>query len=215
MYDVLYFSSNLLLTLMSTQLFVGSPTLLSTVADELKLSNPDTYNGPFSHNQPFLNYIYQLLDESEAAGSGSGTNTLQAKRFLSSLLTHITSKPTMGSSSLVTTMIGRYHGREHTVSAAAARLEAVVTALSADGDLSMSPDGEGGPAWALNEIFSTLGKLWRHCDHSISIIICSAGLTLCCMYVCRHVLLGSYKGIAVHHNEGTREQREGGRRTYD
>ena len=159
MYDVLYFSSNLLVTLMSTQLYVGSPTLLSTVADELKLPNPDTYNGPFSHNQPFLNYIYQLFDESEATAS-AGNNTLSAKLFLSSLLIHITSKPSMNSSSLSAAMIGKYHHRESSVSAAATRLEAVVTALSADGDLSAnSADGEGEPAWALNEIFTTLGMI--------------------------------------------------------
>lgn len=153
MYDVLFFSASLTVTLMSSQLFVGTPSVVAAVANELNLPNPDIFNGTFSQNQPFLNYVYLLLERSDTKASKE--SDLTSKRLLSALLTHVMSTTTPRSSSITHAIIDGCQRRQGIISSASRRLDAVVSAL--DGPIPADEGYSGSSVWAMNEIFTTLG----------------------------------------------------------
>jgi hypothetical protein len=150
---VCFFSADLLITLMSSQLFVGTPSVVSNIASELSLPNPEIFTGAFYTNQPFLNYIYQLLAEPQGKNA---THPLNRKKLLTSLLTQTASGATPAGDSIVSAMAAGLGAQADKVDSAAGRLQAAVRALESKPGVDAAGDE---PAWALNGVIYTLGSL--------------------------------------------------------
>lgn len=153
MYDVVFFSSSLLIVLMSSQLFVGTPSVVSTVAAELNLPNPDIFIGSFSQNQPFLNYVYQLLEHHDSKPQQD--YTIASKTLFTSLITLITSNISPQSGSLTSAMINGFQRRNSIVEGASRRLEAAVSAI--DSPVLALLEGATENSSYMSDLFVTLG----------------------------------------------------------
>lgn len=139
---------------MSSQLFVGTPSVVSKIADELHLRDADIYNGRFSHNQPFLSFIFYLLNGPE--GRVKDKN-IKRKPLLLSLLGQLTAMTPPPAGSITARITSSLEQRESVIKAAAHRLQTAVRALDT-GETVTDASGEQMPAWAINEVLSTLGN---------------------------------------------------------
>lgn len=151
MYDICFFSCDLLVTLMSSQLFVGTPSVVNVIAEDLSLPNPDIYVGPFSQNQFFLNYLFNLIETVDT------TAQFVPKRFFQALLAHIMNEMEPPAGSIVAGLVTSYKHHVALVASFSQRLKAAVRSLEAPiGAAGSSP--EESRNWAINEFFSAVGK---------------------------------------------------------